>query len=66
MKPPQPKNPPEAQFYEAMAKIEKYEAMMFEALQALGYGRYVPNLERARDLLRKALSDTRYAEKIPG
>ena len=49
---------------EAMAKIEAYETALFEALQLLGHARYVSDVERARDVIVKALKGTRYDRPI--
>ena len=49
---------------EAMAKIEAYESALFKALQLLGHARYVSDVERARDVIVKALKGTRYDRPI--
>ena len=51
---------PEAQYYEAAARIEKYETALFDALQLLGHARRISDVERARDVIVKALQGTRY------
>ena len=38
-----------------MAKIKAYDTALFEALQLLGHARYVSDVERARDVIVKAL-----------
>jgi hypothetical protein len=45
---------------EAMAKIEAYETALFDALQLLGHARRISDVERARDVITKALQGTRY------
>jgi hypothetical protein len=51
---------PERQYYEAAAKIEAYEATMFEAIRLLEYARRTSDVERAKAVLEKALQGTRY------
>jgi hypothetical protein len=50
----------ELQFYEAAARIEKYETALFDALQLLHHARRISDVERARDVIVKALQGTRY------
>jgi hypothetical protein len=50
---------PEAQYHEAAAKIELYEATMFEAIRLLEYARRTSDVERAKAVLEKALQGTR-------
>jgi hypothetical protein len=51
---------PEQRHYEAMAKMEAYEAVMFEAIRLLEYARRTSDVERAKAVLEKALEGTRY------
>ena len=46
------------------ALIEKYEAALHETLQLLGHARYVSDVERARDVIVKALKGTRFDRPI--
>jgi hypothetical protein len=55
---------PEMQFYEAAARIEKYETALFDALQLLGHARRISDVERARDVIVKALKGTRYDRPV--
>jgi hypothetical protein len=51
---------PEAQFYEAAARIEKYEAALFEMIRLLEYARTTGDVGRAKQVGEKALEGTRY------
>ena len=52
--------PGEAQYYEAMARIEKYEAVIFEMIRLLEHARHTTDVERAKSVGEKALEGTRY------
>jgi hypothetical protein len=51
---------PERQYYEAAAKIEQYEATIFEMIRLLEYARRTSDVERAKAVGEKALRGTRY------
>lgn len=60
----EPKNPPESEFYEAAAKIERYEAVLFEVYALLIHAKSTGDVERAYSLIKRTLADTRYAAKM--
>ena len=51
---------PEAQYYEAMARIEKYEAVIFEMIRLLEWAKHTSDVERAKRVGEKALEGSRY------
>ena len=51
---------PESQFYEAAARIEKYEATIFEMIRLLEHATHTTDVERAKSVGEKALEGTRY------
>ena len=50
----------EAEYYEAMARIEKYEATIFEMIRLLEWAKHTSDVERAKAVGEKALEGTRY------
>jgi hypothetical protein len=52
--------PGEAQYYAAMARIEKYEAVIFEMVRLLEHATHTTDVERAKAVGEKALEGTRY------
>lgn len=52
--------PGEREYYEATAKIEKYEAVIFEMIRLLEWAKHTSDVERAKSVGEKALEGTRY------
>ena len=52
--------PGEREYYEAMARIEKYEAVIFEMIRLLEWAKGTWDVERAKSVGEKALEGTRY------
>ena len=52
--------PGEAQYYAAMARIERYEAAIFEMIRLMEHAKHTSDVERAKGVGEKALEGTRY------